>query len=70
MWLGLDENAGIDDFIAANIAAQAAALWEIPLTLLLLALINRIHRMQVKHRRVSRDSASGTSSPDLRTESR
>lgn len=54
LWERLDETSGVDDFIAANIAAQAAAVWVIPLTLLLLAIMNRIHRMQVEHRRGSR----------------
>ena len=70
LWARLDENSVVDDFIAANIAAQAAAVWEIPLTLLLLTIMNRIRRMQCEHRRVSRNSASGGSNPDPQTEAR
>ena len=69
LWLGLDENSGIDDFIAANIAAQAAAVWEIPLALVLLAIMNRIYRMQVEHRMAPRASASGENCPNPQTES-
>ena len=50
LWWSLDENSGIEDFIAASIAAQAAAVWEIPLALVLLAIMNSIYRMQVEHR--------------------
>ena len=66
----LDDSSGIEDLIAVNAAAQVGGVWEIPLTLLLLALINRIHQMQVEHRRVSRNPTSGASSADLRTELR
>ena len=61
-WWSLDENSGVGDFIAANIAAQAAAVWKIPLTLVLVAIINRIYRMQVEHRRPPLDSTSGENS--------
>ena len=49
----LDENSGIDDYITSNLASQAAAVSEITLTLVLLAIINRVYRMQVEHRRQS-----------------
>lgn len=68
LWLRLDENSGID-FIAANIAAQVAAVWGIPLTLFLLTIMNRIHRMQREHRRILRESGSGGSNPDRQAES-
>ena len=47
----LDENSDIDDYINSNFASQAAAVSEITLTLVLLAIINRVYRMQVEHRR-------------------
>ena len=43
------EHCGVNS--AANIAAQATAVWEIPLALVLMAIMNRIYRMQVEHRR-------------------
>ena len=70
MWGRLDENSVIDDFITANIAAQAAAGWKIPLTLVLLTIINRIRQMRCGHRPVSRNLASAGGYPDPQAESR
>ena len=61
-WWSLDENSGVGDFIAANIVAQAAAVWRVPLALVLVAIINRIYRMQVAHRRPPHDSTSSENS--------
>ena len=52
----LDENSGVDDFITSNFASQAAAVTEIALTLVLLAIIKKIYRMQVEHRRQTLDA--------------
>ena len=51
LWWRLDENSSAADFVTANLAAQAALVSEIPLTLVLLAIINRVYGMQVEHRR-------------------
>ena len=64
----VDENSGVDGFIAANIAAQVATVCEIPLTLVLLAIVKRIYRMQVEHHRGS-SSRHGTGSDWDRRES-
>ena len=64
LWWSLDENSGVEDFIAANLAAQAAAVWEIPLALVLLAIMKGIYRMQVEHRPpLPRPSASTAQTP-------
>lgn len=62
LWGRLDENSAIEDFITANIAAQAATGWEIPLTLVLLTIINQIRQMQCGHRRPPVDSTSARNS--------
>lgn len=61
-WWSLDENSGVGDFIAANIAAQAAAVWNIPLALVLVAIVNSINRMQAEHQRPSLDSTPARNS--------
>lgn len=69
LWWSVDENSAVDDFIAANIAAQVVAVWEIPLALVLVAIMNGIYRMQVEHRHRSLTSMSGENSPDPLTQS-
>lgn len=56
LWWRLDENSSVPDFIAANLAAQAALVSDIPLTLVLLVIINRIYRMQGEYRRQRLDT--------------
>ena len=58
LWWSLDENSGVDDFIVA----QVATVWEIPLALVLLAIVRRIYRMQVEHRRPPLASTAGENS--------
>ncbi len=62
LWWSLDENSSVSDLIAANIAAQVAVVWEIPLALLLVAIMNRIYRKQIQHRRPPGATTSGENS--------
>ena len=47
----LNEDSSVDDFILANIAGQASAAWQIPLSFVLLAIVKGISRMQAAERR-------------------
>ena len=62
----LFDNPGVSDFIAANIVSQASTVSGILPATVLLAIINRVYRMQVEHRRAAPlvESVSGALDPD------
>ncbi len=64
LWSRLGESPGIGDLIGLNTLAQVVVLWDVALSLLLLAIMKGIQQKQAEYRRVSlRAPQSPTMSP-------